>query len=167
MDLSLRQHRLLELLKDYDITILYHPSKENVVADASSIKTESMGSLAFISAGERPLDLDIQSLANRIVRLDIPDPSLVLVSVVAQSSLFERIKACQYDDSHLLVLIETVLWGDSKEVTIGDDGVLRLQGRLCVPYVDGLRDTILVEVHSSGKPDLNFQEHEKDDKNQE
>ncbi|XP_070057419.1 uncharacterized protein [Nicotiana tomentosiformis] len=37
--------RWLELPKDYDITILYHPDKANVVADALSRKAESMGSL--------------------------------------------------------------------------------------------------------------------------
>ncbi|WMV18624.1 hypothetical protein MTR67_012009, partial [Solanum verrucosum] len=35
-DLNLRQRRWLELLKDYDIDILYHPGKANVVADALS-----------------------------------------------------------------------------------------------------------------------------------
>ena len=37
-DLNLRQRRWLELLKDYDYTILYHPGKVNVVADAFSRK---------------------------------------------------------------------------------------------------------------------------------
>ena len=34
----MRQRRWLELVKDYDIEILYHPSKTNVVADALSRK---------------------------------------------------------------------------------------------------------------------------------
>ena len=46
-DLNLRQRRWLELLKDYDITILYHPGKANVVADALSRKAVSMGSLGI------------------------------------------------------------------------------------------------------------------------
>ncbi|WP_157998481.1 hypothetical protein, partial [Desulfosporosinus sp. OT] len=46
-DLNLRQRRWLELLKDYDITILYHPEKANVVADALSRKAVSMRSLAY------------------------------------------------------------------------------------------------------------------------
>ncbi|XP_070057741.1 uncharacterized protein [Nicotiana tomentosiformis] len=71
-DLNLRQRRWLELLKDYDITILYYPDKANVVADAFSRKAESMGSLAFISAEERPLALDIQALAIRLDRLYVP-----------------------------------------------------------------------------------------------
>ncbi|XP_070047344.1 uncharacterized mitochondrial protein AtMg00860-like [Nicotiana tomentosiformis] len=58
-DLYLRQRRWFELLKDYDITILYHPGKPNVVADALSRKAGSIGSLAFILAKERPLALDI------------------------------------------------------------------------------------------------------------
>jgi hypothetical protein len=33
-NLNLRQGRWLELIKDYDIRINYHPRKENVVADA-------------------------------------------------------------------------------------------------------------------------------------
>ena len=36
----------MELLKDYDITILCHPGKANVVADAFNRKARSMGSLA-------------------------------------------------------------------------------------------------------------------------
>ena len=41
-DLNLTQRRWMELLKDYDITILYHPGKANVVADSLSRKAGSM-----------------------------------------------------------------------------------------------------------------------------
>jgi hypothetical protein len=37
-DLNMRQQRWLELIKDYELEIHYHPSKENVVADALSRK---------------------------------------------------------------------------------------------------------------------------------
>jgi hypothetical protein len=37
-DLNLRQHRWLELIKDYDLEIHYHPGKANLVADALSRK---------------------------------------------------------------------------------------------------------------------------------
>ncbi|WMV49778.1 hypothetical protein MTR67_043163 [Solanum verrucosum] len=37
-DLNLRQRRWMDLLKDYDVVIQYHPGKANVVADALSQK---------------------------------------------------------------------------------------------------------------------------------
>jgi hypothetical protein len=40
-DLNLRQRRWLELVKDYDLDIQYHPGKANVVADALSHKSQA------------------------------------------------------------------------------------------------------------------------------
>jgi len=37
--LNMRQRRWLELIKDYDCNIMYHPGKANVVADALSRKS--------------------------------------------------------------------------------------------------------------------------------
>ncbi|XP_070046441.1 uncharacterized protein [Nicotiana tomentosiformis] len=121
----------LELLKDYDISILYHLWKANVVADALSRNVERMGSVTFFLNVERTLAMDVSALANILF------------------SLFERIKACQYDDPHFLVLKDTRLHIDSKEVTIGDYGVLRLQDRVCVPNIDSLRELILEEAQNS------------------
>ena len=38
-ELNLRQRRWLELFKDYDCIIDYHPGKANAMADALSIRT--------------------------------------------------------------------------------------------------------------------------------
>ncbi|GJY30362.1 putative reverse transcriptase domain-containing protein [Tanacetum coccineum] len=40
-ELNMRQRRWLEMLSDYDCEIRYHPGKENVVADALSLKERS------------------------------------------------------------------------------------------------------------------------------
>jgi hypothetical protein len=37
-DLNMRQRRWLELIKDYELEVHYHPGKANVVADALSHK---------------------------------------------------------------------------------------------------------------------------------
>ena len=108
-----------------------------------------MGSLAYISVGERPLAVDVQVLANRFVRLDISEPSQVLACVISRSSLYDRIRERLYDDSHLFVLKDRVQHDDARDVTIGDDGVLRMQGRICMPNADGLQKLILEEAHSS------------------
>lgn len=49
-ELNLRQRRWLELIKDYDIEILYHPGKANVVADALSRKSTQEGMVACLTA---------------------------------------------------------------------------------------------------------------------
>ncbi|WMV37939.1 hypothetical protein MTR67_031324 [Solanum verrucosum] len=46
-ELNLRKMRWLELLKDYDMSILYHPGKANVVVDALSRISKSVGNVAY------------------------------------------------------------------------------------------------------------------------
>ncbi|PKU64622.1 RNA-directed DNA polymerase [Dendrobium catenatum] len=48
-DLNLRQRRWLELIKDYDLTIQYHPGKVNVVADALSRKSSGLSCVQLTS----------------------------------------------------------------------------------------------------------------------
>ena len=49
-DLNIRQRMWMEYLEDYDFTLHYHPSKENVVVDALSRK--SQGVLASVASLE-------------------------------------------------------------------------------------------------------------------
>jgi hypothetical protein len=46
-DLNFRQCQWLELIKDYDLDIQYHPGKVNLVADAFSRKGQANMALAF------------------------------------------------------------------------------------------------------------------------
>ena len=59
-ELNLKQRRWMELLKDYDCTIDYHPGKANVVADALSRK--STGSLAYMQTIQLPLMVELREL---------------------------------------------------------------------------------------------------------
>ena len=50
----------MELLKDYDCSIIYHPSKVNMVADALSRK--SADNLAYISTERTPIIKEVHEL---------------------------------------------------------------------------------------------------------
>ncbi|XP_029151508.1 uncharacterized protein [Arachis hypogaea] len=105
-DLNLRQHRWMELLKDYDCTILYHPGKANVVADALSRK--SMCSLSPIALSRRPLVQEIHKLESEGVYFKLEGSGPLLAYVRSQSSLIEQIKFAQGDDPKLRKLMEDV-----------------------------------------------------------
>ena len=66
-DLNLSQRRWLELLKDYDMSVLYNLGKDNVVVDALS--RLSVSSLSHVEEGMRNMVKDIHRLANLGVRL--------------------------------------------------------------------------------------------------
>ncbi|XP_070032142.1 uncharacterized protein [Nicotiana tomentosiformis] len=131
----MRQRIWLELLKDFDINIQYHPGKANVVADALSQK--SMGSLAHLEAHQRPLAKEVHWLASLGVRLAGFCEGSVVVQNRAESSLFVEVKEKKYDDLLLVQLKEEIHKPKTTAFSLSvDDGTLRYQGRLCVPNVN-------------------------------
>ena len=95
-ELNLRQRRWLELLKDYDCTIQYHPGKANVVADALSRK--SSGSLAHISAEKRQLTRELYELYDQGLQLEVLESGALLAHFRVKSVLMDRIKTAQCRD---------------------------------------------------------------------
>ncbi|XP_070032454.1 uncharacterized protein [Nicotiana tomentosiformis] len=101
----------------------------------------------------------------RDANADTPTVKLVLLEdrVIAYTSLhmMPHEKNNLIHDLELVAIVHTLnIWrhylygvscehGDARDVTIGDDGVLRMQCRICVPNVDVLRELILQEAHSS------------------
>ena len=146
-DLNLRQRRRLEILKDYDMSVLYHPGKVNVVAYALS--HISMGSVSHVKEEKRELARDVHRLARLGVRLEDSPKGGAMVRHNSESSVVVDVKSKQHLDPILMELKESVLNKAIETFSQGEDGVLRHQGRLCVPDVDGLRETILEEAHGS------------------
>ena len=108
-----------------------------------------MGSLAHLQASRRPLAREVQILANDLMRLEVNEKGGFLACVEARSSFLDNIKVKQFNDEKLIRIRDKVLQGEAKEATIDEEGVLRIKGRVCVPRVDDLINTILTEAHSS------------------
>ena len=82
-ELNMRKRCWLELVKDYDCDISYHPGKAIVMADALSRK--SLGSLAALNKLEKPLQEDLY-------RLGIELSTGKLYAVILQFTLLDRAK---------------------------------------------------------------------------
>ena len=67
-ELNLQQRRMLELLNDYDMSVLYHPDKANVVADALCRIT--MGSVPHVDEARKYLVKKVHRLTRLGIRLE-------------------------------------------------------------------------------------------------
>ena len=67
----MRQRRWIELLKDYDCQILYHPRKANVVTDALSRK--SMESLAHVAEQKKEMVKELCKLFSEGLFLEMTE----------------------------------------------------------------------------------------------
>ena len=141
-ELNMRQRRWLELLKDYDLTISYHPGKANVVADALSRK--SFSSLAALITSQRPILEDMRRMELQVV---LQDTRAYLASLVLRPTIFERIKAAQEDDDYLQKIRQEVENGTQVSFRVHEDGSVRFGDRICVPDNSGVRKEIMEEAH--------------------
>ena len=91
-ELNMRQRRWLELLKDYDCEILYHPGKANVVADALSRK--SLGMVSYMMVREHDLLEQFVSLSLGVMPSDM-DTGYVIASLRLELDLLDRIRVAQ------------------------------------------------------------------------
>ncbi|XP_075097859.1 uncharacterized protein LOC142175178 [Nicotiana tabacum] len=109
-----------------------------------------MGSLAHLGADQRPLAREVYQLAILGVRISTSDEGKVMVRNGAESSLVAEVKEKQLIDPALAQMKEAVLNNKTSTFSFGgEDGVLRCQGRLCVPDVDNLRGRVMAEAHNS------------------
>ena len=87
-ELNLRQRKCLELIKDYDCAIKYHPGKANVVTDALSRRPNS--SLSHMRSGYLPLLVDLRALG---VILEAEDSRALLATFHVRPLLMDHIQA--------------------------------------------------------------------------
>ena len=94
----------MELLKNYDCQILYHPRKANIVADALSRK--SMGSLAHRADQKREAIKELCRLFNQGHSLEVSETQPMIVHFWVRSDMIEEIKVVQDLDLVLVKLKE-------------------------------------------------------------
>ena len=133
-ELNLRQRRWLELIKDYDMRLHYHPGKANVVADALGRKSH----VNTLMTGELPklLAKDLRELCLEIV------PRGYLATLEIQSTLMERIREAQKTDKEIAEIKERTSKGKAKGFREDEHDTLRFEDRVYVPNDPEIRKLI-------------------------
>ena len=98
-DLNMRQRRWIELIKDYDCTIEYHPGKANVVADALRRKPSS--SLAQLKAEYLTMLVELRSMG---VSLETVESGTLVAAFHVRPVLVDRVGDLQAQDPYLMKL---------------------------------------------------------------
>ena len=150
-ELNMRQRRWMELLKDYNLEIKYHPGKANVVADALSRKAVQ---IAAIMVREHKLleefrDLNLSSQV--FMSLNELDKALIASYNVSheENGLRIEIEEAQKQDRRATYIKDMIKQGVTENHDISPSGLVRFQKRIYVPPKADLRRKILDEAHKS------------------
>jgi hypothetical protein len=131
----------LELIKDYDLDIQYHPGKANLVADALSQKGQANLALSFKLPKELMKEFKKLNLG-MVARTEG-------VTLEVESTLEQQIREGQLEDVDIREIRETMEISKAPDFTKDDQGTIWFENRICVPHVGDLRKTILREAHDS------------------
>jgi hypothetical protein len=131
----------LELIRDYDLDIQYHPGKANLVANALSRKGQGNMALAF----QLP-----EGLMKEFEKLNLGIAAHTAgVTLEVESTLEQQIREGQLEDREIREIRETMERGKATDFTEDDQGTIWFKKRICVPDLGDLRKTILREAHDS------------------
>src|SRR5579859_2850404 len=142
-ELNMRQRRWLELIKDYDLEVHYHPGKANVVADALSRKVHC--NCLTIGPASATLCHEMAKLNLEVV------PQGHLNHLTVEPTLRDRIVMAQLADPGVQIIKQKLAEGEEKYKCFRQDekGVLWFGNRMVVPKNSDLRRQILDEAHLS------------------
>jgi hypothetical protein len=139
----MRQRRWLELIKDYDLEVHYHPGKANVVADALSRKTQ---------CNCITMDSKVAALCDELHKLnmEVVSPG-TLDYILVEPTLQEQIIMAQIGDKGVQLIKEMLDQKVDKYkcFRLDSKGILWFEDQLVVPKNPELRRKILDEAHLS------------------
>ena len=101
-ELNLRQRKWMELIKDYDSMIDYHPVKANIVADALSRKS-------------------VQTLRALNAHLSLTDDDKIVVELIARLDLLNRVLEAQKNDEKIFSIVTKIGEGKETEFSVKED----------------------------------------------
>ena len=142
-ELNMRQRRWLELLKDYDVRIQYHPGKANVVADALSRK--SIGNVSSLTV-QPHIASDLERMG---ITLCYRGANELLASLTVEPTLVSRIKEAQQEDGELWAILQKAKDDSQSNFRVDDKGIIWFSNRLCVPDNPELKEAVMSEAHNS------------------
>jgi hypothetical protein len=122
-NLNLRQRRWLELIKDYDLRINYHPKKANVVANALSRRSH----VSQLVVDSMPFELceEFDKLNIRIVM------NTEAMKMEVGSCLLQEFQRGQLEDEKVQEIKRNIKEEKSSNFLEDDEGVLWYKERIC------------------------------------
>ncbi|WVZ80824.1 hypothetical protein U9M48_028271 [Paspalum notatum var. saurae] len=140
-ELNMRHRRWLELIKDYDLEIHYHPGKANVVADALSRKAHCN------VIEDRPM---VRVICCEMDEIEMPTKQHAeLYSLIIEPTIKDQIVAAQKQDKGMGHIRDEIHERKKACFRLDEEGVLWFKNRLVVPKDIELRKKILDDAHTS------------------
>jgi hypothetical protein len=140
-DLNLRQRRWLELIKDYNLGINYHPGKANVVADALSRRSH----VNILATREL-----LPEFCKEFEKLNLGWVSNTeVITMEVDLTLEHDIRKGQLEEAKIQEIKEQIKEEKAPGFSVDEQGTLWYKKRLCVPDVKEIRELILHKAHDS------------------
>jgi hypothetical protein len=141
-ELNMRHRRWLELIKDYELEIHYHPGKANVVVDALSRKASCH--CLTMKTSDITLCQEMEKLNLGMIQHG------TFNHLKLESVLLQRIIDAQRNDEGMKHILEKIKAGKANCFREDDQGVVWFNNRIVVPKNDEIRQQILDEAHCWG-----------------
>jgi hypothetical protein len=138
-ELNMRQRRWLELIKDYELEIHYHPGRANVVADALCCK--AFYHCLTMKTSDITLCQEMEKLNLGMIQHGTSN-NLKLESVIVQ-----RIIDAQRNDEGMKHIHEKIEAGKANCFRRDDQGIVWFNNLIVVPKNDEIHQQILDEAH--------------------
>ncbi|WVZ54010.1 hypothetical protein U9M48_004880 [Paspalum notatum var. saurae] len=122
-ELNMRQRKWLELIKDYDTEIHYHPGKANVMPFELCVEFESLN-LGFVH-------------------------HTTVATFEAEPTLEQEIRNHQKTDEKIQEIREQIKLGKAPHFREDEQGTVWYKNWICVPDVNSIKKLILSEAHDT------------------